>query len=240
MNYATRYYPTSLRPTNGRSRIRHSITPGDGESSDRLVLRNVLINYLTGNTQNRIIALKPKHSYHQNKGNLLPKPMLHPDISTKHKDMTFLLSNNTQTTEAFSKRSLRESQRRRESRGTTDGVCTAGHPSTRHGQKCRDLLGVTGLFEKESHREHLTQSSPIPNCVLRTMFRFSLNETTDLLLAQRNYFSYISVDRSPPFIPACTWLTSQYARDIRHLSNASTVSLKARHRLLRSSRFSNC
>ena len=95
MNYATRYYPTNLRPINGRSRIRHSITPGDGESSDRLVLRNVLINYLTGNTQNRIIALKPKHSYHQNKGNLLPKPMLHPDISTKHKDMTFLLSNNT-------------------------------------------------------------------------------------------------------------------------------------------------
>ena len=58
------------------------------------MLRNDLINYLTGNTQNRIIALKPKHSNHQNKGNLLANltHMLNPDISTKHKDMTFLLS----------------------------------------------------------------------------------------------------------------------------------------------------
>ena len=96
MNYATRYYPTSLRPPNDRSRIRHSITPGDGESSDRLVLRNDLINYLTGNIQNRIIALNPKHNHYQNKGNLLANLLikLHPDISTKHKYMTFLLSNN--------------------------------------------------------------------------------------------------------------------------------------------------
>ena len=96
MNYATRSYPTSLSAPNDRPLIHHSITPGDGESSDRLVLRNVLINYLTGNTQNRIIALKPKHSNHQNKGNLLANltHMLNPDISTKHKDMTFLLSNN--------------------------------------------------------------------------------------------------------------------------------------------------
>ncbi len=60
------------------------------------VLRNVLTNYLLHSTQNRIIALTPKHSYHQNKRNLLPnlKLKLHPDTSTKHKYMTFLLSNN--------------------------------------------------------------------------------------------------------------------------------------------------
>ena len=96
MNYATRSYPTDLPALNDRSLIRHSIILGDGESSDQLVLRNDLINYLTGNIQNRIIALKPKHSYHLNKGNPVPilQITLHPDISTKHKYMTFLLSNN--------------------------------------------------------------------------------------------------------------------------------------------------
>jgi hypothetical protein len=62
MNYATTSSPTDLPAPNGPSLIHHSIIPGDGESSDRLVLRNVLINYLIGNTQNRIIALNPKHS----------------------------------------------------------------------------------------------------------------------------------------------------------------------------------
>ena len=96
MNCATRYYPTGLSAPNGRSLIHQPITPGDGNSSDRFVLNNVLINYLIGNIQNRIIALNQKHSQYQNKGNpplnLLIK--LHPDISTKHKYMTFLLSNN--------------------------------------------------------------------------------------------------------------------------------------------------
>jgi len=97
MYYATTSCPTDLPASNGRSLIHHSITLGDGESSDRLVLRNVLINYLIANTQNRIIALNPKHNHYQNKGNLLANltPKLHPDISTKHKYMTFLLSYNT-------------------------------------------------------------------------------------------------------------------------------------------------
>ena len=94
MNYATTSYPTDLPAPNDRSPIHHSIIPGGGESWDPLGLRNVLINYLIGNTQNRIIAINPNLCYHLNKKNLLPKPMLHPDISTKHKDMTFLLSNN--------------------------------------------------------------------------------------------------------------------------------------------------
>ena len=96
MSYATTVSPADLPTPNGRSLIHHSITPGDGESSDRLVLRNDLINYLTGNIQNRIIALNPKHNHYQNKGNLLANLLikLHPDISTKHKYMTFLLSNN--------------------------------------------------------------------------------------------------------------------------------------------------
>src|SRR3990170_929824 len=98
MNYATTSYPTDLPAPNGRSLIHHSITLGDGESSDRLVLRNDLINYLIGNTQNRIIAFNPKNNHYQNKGNLLANLIikLHPDISTKHKYMTFLLSNNKQ------------------------------------------------------------------------------------------------------------------------------------------------
>ena len=96
MNYAMRSYPTDLPAQNDRSLTHRSIILGDGESSDQLVLRNDLINYLTGNIQNRIIALKPKHSYHLNKGNPVPilQITLHPDISTKHKYMTFLLSNN--------------------------------------------------------------------------------------------------------------------------------------------------
>jgi hypothetical protein len=96
MNYATTSSPTDLPAPNGPSLIHHSITLGDGESSDRFVLRNVLINYLIGNTQNRIIALNPKHNHYQNKGNLLLNltPKLHPDISTKHNYMTFLLSYN--------------------------------------------------------------------------------------------------------------------------------------------------
>ena len=96
MNYATRSYPTDLPAINDRSLIHHSIILGDGESSDQLVLRNDLINYLTGNIQNRIITLNPIPSYHLNKGNPVPilQITLHPDISTKHKYMTFLLSNN--------------------------------------------------------------------------------------------------------------------------------------------------
>src|SRR5271157_448897 len=111
-NYATRSYPTDLPPQNDRSLTHRSIILGDGESSDQLVLRNDLINYLTGNTQYCIIALNPKHNDLLNKGN--PKPILliilHPDISTKHKYMTFLLSNNMPKT--FTYVDVRASERR--------------------------------------------------------------------------------------------------------------------------------
>ena len=97
VNCVTRYYPTDLSAPNGNFLIHRPITRGDRNSSVRFVLKNDLINYLIGNTQNRIIALNQKHSQYQNKGNppatLLIK--LHPDISTKHNYMTFLLSNNT-------------------------------------------------------------------------------------------------------------------------------------------------
>ena len=97
MNYDLRSFPTNLH-TQGNFILLHRITRGGGNSSVRFVLRNALTNYLRHITQNRIIVLKPKHSYHQIKGNLLAilNPKLHPDISTKHKYMTFLLSYNTQ------------------------------------------------------------------------------------------------------------------------------------------------
>ena len=95
MNYATRSFPTNL-PTHGNFILLHRITRGGGNSSVRFVLRNALTNYLRHITLNRIIALNPTFNRHQNKGNLLPNlnPMRHPDISTKHKYMTFLLSYN--------------------------------------------------------------------------------------------------------------------------------------------------
>jgi hypothetical protein len=96
MNYTTRSFPINLH-THGDFILLPLITRGDGSCSVLFVLRNVLTNYLLHNTQNRIIALKAKHNQHQNKGNPLSalQIILHPDISTKHNYMTFLLSNNS-------------------------------------------------------------------------------------------------------------------------------------------------